>query len=308
MKIAFIYEHPDWSKSLINSFAENGIQLQLVNVADLAFDTQASSINFDLAINRVNIMPSAGRASPLVAHTLHYLGFLEQSGVRVVNGYRAHFAGASKAIQNGIFSNLGLDCPRAIAVYQPEDILQGASDIGFPVMLKPNIGGSGAGIVRYNNEQELSLAVQHRLIDLGVDRSGLVQQYIESDGSIYRIEVLGDQLFYGIKQRITEGSYNYCAADGCSVTDPDPSPEDADASDGIQVFHPEPEIVDVVAKIISTAGADLGGVEYFINTRTSRPCFYDFNPYSNFVSNGENLLGFSPEQRYVEYIRDLIGI
>ena len=57
--------------------------------------------------------------------------------------------------------------------------------------------------------------------------------------------------------------------------------------------------------IIKKTRADFGGIEYIINRETGKPCYFDFNPYSNFVSHGETFLGFSPEQRFVDFIKNL---
>lgn len=310
MKIVLLYEHPTWSNTLIETFQSNGINLELINVADLSFHTAKERPDFDFAVNRINMMPSSGRNSSIVFHTLHYLSWLESMGVIIVNGSQAHFAGASKALQNGLFTKLGLHCPQAVAVYQTQDVLKAAKTIGFPLIIKPNIGGSGSGIARYNSYHELETAVKSDKVDLGIDGTGLVQEYIHSDGYVYRVEILGERLFYSIKQKMMAHTFNYCAADGCSVSQ---TPENNDSSFDccalnqeirIQPFEADEKIVTQVISIIHNAGADLGGVEYLMDTKTGKPCFYDFNPYSNFVSNGQTLLGFSPEQRFVDYIKD----
>jgi hypothetical protein len=311
MNIALLYEHPTWSNTLIETFQSNGIDLKLINVADLSFHPNKEHPGFNFAVNRINMMPSSGRNTSIVFHTLHYLRWLETMGVTIVNGSHAHFAGASKALQNGLFSKLGLHCPQAVAVYQVQDILKASKTIGFPLIIKPNIGGSGSGIAQYNTYDELESAVQSGKVDLGIDGTGLVQQYIHSDGNVYRVEILGNSLFYSIKQKMMADTYNYCAADGCSVSE---SQENKDSSfdhcvlnqePRIQPFEPDETIVSQVISIIHCAGADLGGVEYLMDTKTGKPCFYDFNPYSNFVSNGQTLFGFSPEQRFVDYIQEV---
>lgn len=308
MKTAFLYEHPTWSDQLIGCFRENGIQLKLLNVADLTFDTGQLGVDYDLLINRVNIMPSAQRDSALAFHVLHFLNWLEQTDVQVINGARAHTAGASKAVQNGIFARLGLAFPRAIAIHNPQDALAAAEEIGFPLIVKPNIGGSGSGVVRYDTADALRQGVAGRRFDFGVDRSGLVQEYIHSDGFVYRVEILGDRLFYAIKQKLVADQFNYCAADGCHVAEAQSEPEGGfdfcpmAPVAHIEPFHPSDDIIAQVVSVVQAAGADVGGVEYLIDRKTGCPCFYDFNPYSNFVSNGEDLLGFSPEQRYVDFI------
>ena len=126
MKIAFLYEHPTWSEKLIDCFHNNDINLQLINIDELTFDTDSFDIDFDLLINRVNVMPYKRRDSAIVFHTLHFLNWLELSGVRIINGARTHYIGSSKAVQNGIFSMLNLDTPQAIAIYKNKDALKAA--------------------------------------------------------------------------------------------------------------------------------------------------------------------------------------
>ena len=307
-KIAFLFEHPVWSEKLIRAFASSAVDLIPINVAELTFLPDRGRPDFTLAVNRVNIMPSADRSPSVVFYTLHYLTWLESMGVRVINGSRAHFAGASKAVQNGIFAGLGLHCPRAAAVHRLSDIPAAADLIGFPLIIKPNIGGSGSGIAKYDSPEALAADLASGKISLGIDHSGLVQEYVRSDGYVYRVEILGDELFYSIRQRIKENTFNYCAADGCSVSPAQGKKEEdfdfcaLNPEARIQPFRPVREIVDSVMAIIRKAGADLGGVEYLLDQKTGTPCFYDFNPYSNFVSNGEELFGFSPEQRFVEFV------
>ena len=137
--------------------------------------------------------------------------------------------------------------------------------------------------------------------------------HVISDGFIYRIEMLGDKLFYSIKQRTQQGVFNYCAADGCGSENAVESNLQSSIETGsieehgIEVFSPTDLIVNQVSSILTEAGADLGGVEYFVREKTQEPCFYDFNPYSNFVANGETLLGFSPEEKYVDFVLDHLG-
>lgn len=314
MKVAYLFEHPTWSDKLIECFKQNDIELNLINIAELAFDTGDLKPDYDLLINRVNIMPYEKRDSSVVFHTLHFLHWVELTGVRTINGARAHYIGASKAMQNGIFSRLGLDFPQAVAIYKTTDALKAADTIGYPVIVKPNIGGSGSGISRFDSAHELQAAIDNKSLQLGLDRSGLVQEYIQSDGYVYRVEVLGDQLFYSIRQKMIADQFNYCAADGCSVDGSHPDQEMefdfcATAPDSqVETYGVSAGILQQVIDIVKTSSADVGGVEYFLDGKTGRPCFYDFNPYSNFVSHGKTLLGFSPEQRYVDFIKDQINL
>lgn len=116
MNIAFLYEHPNWSDALLQTFASRNFELTRINVADLSFATELTEKpQFDVAINRINIMPSAERNPQVAFQTMHYLNWLELSGVRVINGARAHFIGASKALLLRFQSLLKLCDRRRIA-------------------------------------------------------------------------------------------------------------------------------------------------------------------------------------------------
>ncbi|MEM7194367.1 MAG: hypothetical protein AAF402_05400 [Pseudomonadota bacterium] len=313
MSVAFLFEHPNWSEKLISVLSQRIAGLEKINVGELVFDTSLSSPAFTAAINRINIMPSADRSGSVVFQTLHYLQWLEVTGVRVLNGAKAHSVGSSKALQNGVFASLGLDHPKGIAIYRQQDALQAAQQIGYPVIVKPNIGGSGSGVSLFNDAPELENAVRVKSLDLGVDRTGIVQQYIQSDGFVYRVEVLADELFYSIKQPIVAGEFNYCAADGCSTETTNAVEADdfdfcAVGGSGIQQHQPPGDVIQNVISIVKSCAADFGGVEYFLNSATGQPCYYDFNPYSNFVSDGESLLGFSPEERFCEFTIQKLGL
>jgi hypothetical protein len=77
-------------------------------------------------------------------------------------------------------------------------------------------------------------------------------------------------------------------------------------ADRIQRFDVSETIVADVIAIMRACGADVGGIEYFIDACTGTRCCYDFKPYSNFVANGETMLGFSPAQRYIDFVTGFI--
>ena len=314
MHIAFLYEHPQWSQALIECLRENHHEVTPIRVSGLQFDPDELPGRYDLAVNRINIMPSVDAAPGTTFQAMHLLASFETGGTRVVNGAHSHMIGLSKAMQNALFNALKLKHPRAIAIHRAEDAPAAAERIGFPLVFKPNVGGSGQGIQKFVDAEEIEMAVKTKSLDFGIDSTGLIQEYVESDGFVYRVEILGDELFYSIRQPMQEGSFNYCAADGCSTDDAADSSAASDEMDfcvtnagsAIQTFEPAAGIVDQVRSIVRKARADVGGVEYFVERQTGQACFYDFNPYSNFVSNGEALLGFSPEQRFNDFLSSLV--
>ncbi len=73
----------------------------------------------------------------------------------------------SKALQLGLFERLGVRYPHAVVVNHRDQILKALDRVRFPLVVKPNVGGSGAGIVRFARREEL----EERLdtLDLGPD-------------------------------------------------------------------------------------------------------------------------------------------
>ncbi len=75
-----------------------------------------------------------------------YLRHLKEIGVEVINGYDAYLVETSTATQLGIYEALGIRHPRARVINHPSQAVSAAQEMDYPVMVKPNIGGSGAKI------------------------------------------------------------------------------------------------------------------------------------------------------------------
>ena len=292
-RVGLLYEHPAWSTSLIERLTDRGIE---VDAVDVGAGRPGRSLAGGRApvgrwINRVNALPSAGRGPSVVAATSHLLLGLELRGHRVVNGHRTWTIGASKAAQVELFDALGLAAPSSLLIDDPASAPAAAAELVFPVLVKPNVGGSGRGIQRFDRLEDLRAAIDGGLVTLGIDGTGLVQRVVEpADGLVHRIEMLGSALFYATDQAVESGVFNYCAADGCAV------------DGGIALVDPDPEVVRDAAAVMAAAGADVAAVEYLVDAATGRPCFFDFNPYSNFVAGRDHELGFDPIERYLDHV------
>lgn len=62
MHIAFLYDHPQWSQALIDYLRENHHEATPIRASGLHFDPDELPGRFDLAVNRINTMPSADAA------------------------------------------------------------------------------------------------------------------------------------------------------------------------------------------------------------------------------------------------------
>jgi len=307
--IAIYYEHPDWFRPLFQQLDERGVPWLKIDARHHNYDVASPEREYSLLFNRMS--PSAWQRGlgQVIFYTLNYLAHLEGKGVRVVNGYRCFSHEISKALQLTNLEKLGLPYPKARVINHPSQALEAAEAIAYPVVIKPNIGGSGAGIERFNSLEELRAAVEAKRLYFGIDSTALVQEaFTARDGIITRVEVLGGKFLYAIQIHITGESYNLCPADICQNTRGEEltriaCPVDAPKS-GMKVegYEPPRQVIEDVERIVELAGVEVGGIEYVIDDRTGRQLYYDVNALSNFVADPVRVIGFNPYSRLADFL------
>jgi hypothetical protein len=301
--VGILYEHPQWFLPLFAELERRGIPFERIDTTSLVFDPAALEPRYSLVVNRMS--PSAwtrGHERALFS-TLHYLTYLEQTGTPVLNGRDAYLLELSKARQISLLASLGIEHPRTRVIDDPARAVEAARGLEFPVVVKPNVGGSGAGIVSYASLAELAAAE----VALGVDGTALVQEQLPAAGdSIVRIEVLDGRFLYAIRLLLLPGSFNLCPADYCEL----PGVADGVSGRGLPVerYEPPADVVDDAIRILAAGGLDLGGVEYLVDERTGKATFYDVNALSNFVANAPEVIGFDPFVRLVDLIAARAGL
>ena len=307
--ITIYHEHPDWFRPLFAELERRGVPYARLDAAHHRYEPGAVRPPYALVFNRMS--PSAWRrgVGHGIFYTAQYLDQLERHGVRVVNGSQAFLTEISKARQLALLDALGLDYPRAVVIHHPRQAPAAAAGLRFPVVVKPNVGGSGAGVRRFDHIDALQAAVADGTIDLGVDQTGLVQEFLPArDGRIVRVETLGGRFLYAIRVYTTGETFDLCPADICQGVDGAEleraaCPVDAPRN-GLRVegYTPPAEIVAEVERIVAAAGIDVGGVEYMIDARSGRHVYYDVNALSNFVADSERVVGFDAFARLVDYL------
>ena len=307
--IGIYYEHPDWFRPLFQQLDARGVNWKKIEARDHDYDPSEKDPGYSLVFNRMS--PSAWQRDLAdgIFYTLGYLAHLEARGVRVINGTQGFSHEISKARQLDLLENLGLPYPKAVVIHKPSQAIAAAKKIGFPLVVKPNIGGSGAGIVRFSTLGDLERAVADNNLYFGIDGTALVQEYFPAqDSVITRIEVLGGKYLYGIKIHTTGETFNLCPADICQSTRGEELTRIACAVDapktGLKVegYEPPEQVRKDVERIMQTAGIDVGGIEYVIHERDGRLLYYDINALSNFVADPERVIGFNPYSRLADYL------
>jgi hypothetical protein len=307
--IAIYHEHPDWFKPLFAELDRRGIPYVRLDAAAHVFDPSEDDVPYSLVVNRASPSAYLRGHRQSTFHTLHWLRHLERIGIPVVNGAKVYSFELSKASQLDLLEELGLPYPRARAINHPSLAVAAASGLRYPVLVKANIGGSGAGIVRYDSESALAGAVARGEVDLGVDGVALVQESAPlRDGHIVRVETLGGKYLYAIKVFPAVGSFDLCPADACQTTSGVELVGGACAVDapksGLRVegYTPPSDIIAQAEAISRRAGLDIGGIEYLVDDRDGKHYFYDINALSNFVADPESVVGFNPWIPFVDFL------
>lgn len=306
--LAIFYEHPDWFRPLFAELDRRGTPYVTLDAGQHRFDP-AETAPYSLVFNRMS--PSAylrGRGNAIF-YTQSYLAHLERKGVRVVNGTAAYTVETSKALQLSLLHDLGLPYPKARAINHASEAPAAAEGLRFPVAVKPNIGGSGAGVRRFDTAEGLRQAAEDGSLDLGIDSTALVQEFVPAqDGRIARVEVLDGQTLYGIRIYTPGDQFDLCPADVCQRVDGAELERQACAVDapknGLRVegFDVPADVRADVERIMEAAGIEVGGVEYMVDSRDGQRYYYDVNALSNFVADAPRVVGFDPFVRLADYL------
>lgn len=315
LPIGVYHEHPDWFRPLFAELDRRGLPWVRIDAAAHSYDPADRTPAHSLVVNRASPSAYLRDHGQTTFHTLNWLRHLERIGVPVVNGSGVYSVEISKAFQLEVLDELGLPYPAAKVVNHPSQVLSAAAGLRYPIIVKANIGGSGAGIARFDDPAQVEAAVAAGTIDLGVDRTALVQELAPlRDGRITRVEVLGGRFLYAINVYPSEGSFNLCPADICQTADGRALERTFCAADapktGMRVERADPPaaIIASVERIAERIGLDVGGIEYLIDDRDGRAYFYDLNALSNFVADAPNVIGFDPFERLVDYLEERAGL
>lgn len=294
--LAILYEHPAWFAPLFAALDRRGIDYVALR-PDGHFDPADPSPPARVIFNRI-AMSSFLRAGE---HPIFYASALldhwRRGGGRIVNGPEVLAIDSSKARQLSLIASLGLATPATRVVHRAEDVLAATAAIGFPLVVKANIGGSGAGITRFDNMAELRYAVGAGELPASVDGVLLVQDYVPArHGTVTRIETLDRHYLYALDIQ-GGGAFDLCPADAC-VDESAPIP--------MVAADPPPTLIDAAERIARAVDLDVGGIEVMIDDRDGVPRFYDINALSNFVAKPLDILGYDPHDALVDYLGRII--
>ena len=296
--LAILYEHPLWFEPLFAALDRRGIAFSKILLTDHGFDPVRGEPPASVILSRVAMSGFLREREHGIFYAQSLLAHWAAKGATVLNGADVLAIDTSKARQLSLIARLGYQVPETRVVHRRADILAAADTLHYPLLVKANLGGSGAGIVRYSSREEMAQSIADRSVPESVDQILLVQDYVPPrGGSIVRIETLGGRFLYAIEVESGGDSFDLCPADACAVTR---------GPIRMAAVTPPSELIEAAERIAVAAGLDVGGVEVVIDDRDGTARFYDINALSNFVAKPLDVLGWDPHERLIDMIEATI--
>ena len=295
-QLAVLYEHPQWFQPLFAALERREMPYTAIQLSGHRFDPASREVPAPLILSRVAQSSFLREPEHPIFYAEALLDHWARCGARVLNGADVLAIDSSKARQLALISSLGYAIPETRVVHRVRDIAAAAEGFLYPLIVKANIGGSGAGIVRYSSCNELLASIEQGTVPQSVDGVLLVQDYVPCrGGSIMRLETLGGNFLYAIEVESRDDNFDLCPADACFA-------RPGRAAIRMAAVTPPPQIVQAAERIARAAGLDVGGVEVLIDDRDGTPRFYDINAMSNFVADPLNVLGWDPHDRLIDFL------
>jgi biotin carboxylase len=299
-----LHENPEWMPPFAAAFAAEGVDWDetLVTGGSLALAAEPPA---GVWWSRMSASAHTRGHGASAEHARALLDHLEAHGRRVVNGRAVLDLELSKVRQLALLRAAGIAVPRTVAVIgqRPDEtadrVLAAAAAVGPPVVVKPNRGGKGLGVTRFDSVDELAAALP--ALDPPVDGVLLVQEYVEpARPRITRAEVVGGELVYAITADTERGGFQLCPADACAV---DGTPA------SLFALRTEPLPAGLAAAYEAFAGRhglEVAGFE-FLETADGRAVTYDVNTNTNYNPEVEAVAPRSAARAVARYLGRLDG-
>jgi len=298
--LAVVYEHPEWFEPLFAALDRHGVRYVKVPLAGHGFDPAASPAPARVVFSRVAMSSFLRDPEHPIFYAQSLFEHWQGQGTRVVNASALHID-TSKARQMSLIARLGLKGPATRVAHRQADIPAAAEGLRFPVLVKADIGGAGAGITRYETPEKLAEAAGEKWCPVGVNGISLIQEYApRRDGKITRAETLNGKFLYALDIESPGDAFDLCPADACLVRPGAPTLT-------MTRTTPPPGIIEAVERLAVAAGLEVGGIEYLIDDRDGSVLFYDINGLSNFVARPVEVLGFDPHDDLVDWLKGIVA-
>src|SRR4051795_7858967 len=154
-QLGILYEHPQWFQALFAALERRGMPYLPIQLSGHSFEPANRDVPAPLILSRVAQSSFLRESEHPIFYAEALLDHWGRCGAQVLNGADVLALDSSKARQLSLITSLGYAVPETRAVHRVRDLPDAAEGMSYPLLVKANIGGSGAGIVRYSSAEEL---------------------------------------------------------------------------------------------------------------------------------------------------------
>ena len=300
-----LHENPDWYRPFAEAFDAAGVDHEQWLLGEGSFDLGAAPPE-GVFWSRSSASAHTRDHPAAKDHGRAVLAWLESWGRRVVNGRRVIELEMSKADQLAALRAAGIEVPRTVAVIGRDALLKAADGFPVPFIVKPNQGGKGLGVRRFDSLAELADYVGSDEYVEPVDGIALLQEYVQPAAPfVTRVEIVGGEFLYAIAADTARGGFELCPADACAV-DAKPNP-DTGEDPGLFTLREgfEHPVVAQYLAFARTHGIEIAGFE-FIETADGRAVTYDVNTNTNYNPQVDAVAPRSGPQSVAAYLTEVL--
>lgn len=296
-RVYVLHENPGWYGPLDAALTRRGVPHDQIfldrDIVDLA-DAPSPGIYF----NRLSGTAHTRGHQLAVEHCRVLLRWLEARGRRIVNGREALELAMSKAALLVALDAFGIPIPTTVTAIGKDRLVQAACRFRTPFLVKPNRGGKGLGIIRFENVDELLRCLQGGGLADSVDGVYVIQEFVTSpDPFITRAEFVGGEFLYALRSETGRG-FNLCPADVDCVM-PSPVPAGRPGFE-IQADFAHP-ILDTYRRFLQHHHVEIAAIEFIVD-QAGTAYTYDLNINTNFNAEAEAAAGRSGMNAIADFL------
>lgn len=292
-KIYVLHENAAWVEPLRAAFAERDLPFAewFLDEGRVDFERTPPEGVFYNRMSASSFTRGHRFGPELTRHTLQWL---EDHGRRVVNDSRAVALEVDKLAQYRRLRAAGIRTPRTVAAVGRGEVVAAAAAFGaWPLVLKPNRGGKGHDVRRFDDLVALEEHVNSAAFEPPLDGVTLVQEYLRTpEPFITRAEFVGGRYLYAVRVNTSAG-FELCPADVCQTDDAPP------------LFQVVPRIdaclIERLEAFLADNGIGIAGVE-FATDADGRSFAYDVNTNTNYNPDAEARAGVSGMGAIADYL------
>jgi glutathione synthase/RimK-type ligase-like ATP-grasp enzyme len=278
MRIAILHQDLEWAEEelqrLMNKKGAESILFDIrnVNIDDLR--------NFDLVLNRV-YASVANRNYLDNVKVLELLKKLESEGVRCLNSYETSLCDYSKFFASQKMNEKCVRNPKTVLIKGIEEVDKAkeyAGKLGYPLIVKRDMGGRGKDVYKVDIEEEMILAITNifsEKLNGGYGGCVILQEFMKSvRDHDCRIAIVNGQYAFSYKRSlICEGKKD--------------EPWMASVSRGsVQGdYIPSQEEIDIALESTNSIGATFNEVDMVFTE--NGPAIIENNPTPNYIKEDD---------------------